>query len=65
MEALAAEKRRELVETVSEVDDKLADAFLTDEPISSSDLEVYLETKNVFLKENNIHELWFFSTYLV
>jgi elongation factor G len=57
MEALAAEIRRELVETVSEVDDKLADAFLTDEPISSSDLEVYLETKNVFLKENNIHEL--------
>jgi elongation factor G len=54
---LAAEKRRELIETVSEVDDKLADAFLTDEPISSSDLEVYLETKNVFLKENNIHEL--------
>lgn len=40
MEALAAEKRRELIETVSEVDDKLADAFLSDEPISSGDLEV-------------------------
>ncbi|KAL5794933.1 hypothetical protein ACOSP7_003527 [Xanthoceras sorbifolium] len=39
MEALVAEKRRELIETVSEVDDKLADAFLSDEPISPGDLE--------------------------
>lgn len=39
MEGLVAEKRRELVETVSEVDDKLAELFLADEPISSSDLE--------------------------
>ncbi|CAJ1780447.1 unnamed protein product [Sphenostylis stenocarpa] len=39
MEALVAEKRRELIETVSEVDDKLAEAFLGDETISSSDLE--------------------------
>ncbi|KAF2283191.1 hypothetical protein GH714_043521 [Hevea brasiliensis] len=38
MEAIVAEKRRELIEVVSEVDDKLADAFLADEPISS-DLE--------------------------
>jgi len=51
IEALAAEKRRELIETVSEVDDKLADAFLADESISTSDLEVYPKTKNVFLKE--------------
>ncbi|KAF8379207.1 hypothetical protein HHK36_028636 [Tetracentron sinense] len=39
MEALVAEKRRELIEVVSEVDDKLAEAFLNDEPISPSDLE--------------------------
>jgi len=32
-------KRRELIETVSDVDDQLADAFLADEPISPSDLE--------------------------
>lgn len=40
MEALVAEKRRELIEVVSEVDDKLAEAFLSDEPISATDLEV-------------------------
>lgn len=40
MEALVAEKRRELIETVSEVDDILAEAFLSDEPISAADLEV-------------------------
>lgn len=39
MEALVTEKRRELIEVVSEVDDKLAEAFLSDEPISSNDLE--------------------------
>ncbi|KAK2990345.1 hypothetical protein RJ640_020546 [Escallonia rubra] len=39
IEALVAEKRRELIEVVSEVDDKLAEAFLSDEPISSTDLE--------------------------
>ncbi|EOX96370.1 PREDICTED: elongation factor G-1, mitochondrial [Theobroma cacao] len=39
MEAIVAEKRRELIEMVSEVDDKLAEAFLNDEPISSADLE--------------------------
>lgn len=43
MEALVAEKRRELIETVSEVDDKLADVFLSDEPISPSELEVCWE----------------------
>lgn len=41
MEALVTEKRRELIEVVSEVDDKLAEAFLADEPISSTDLEVH------------------------
>ncbi|PPS19887.1 hypothetical protein GOBAR_AA00688 [Gossypium barbadense] len=40
MEAIVAEKRRELIEVVSEVDDKLAEAFLSDEPISPADLEV-------------------------
>ncbi|KAJ7003838.1 elongation factor G-1, partial [Populus alba x Populus x berolinensis] len=50
MEALAAEKRRELIETVSEVDDKLADAFLTDEPISSSDLEEAIRRATVAKK---------------
>ncbi|KAK9666317.1 hypothetical protein RND81_14G176900 [Saponaria officinalis] len=39
METLVAEKRHELIEVVSEVDDKLAELFLADEPISSSDLE--------------------------
>ncbi|KAJ6347627.1 hypothetical protein OIU76_004163 [Salix suchowensis] len=50
MQALAAEKRRELVETVSEVDDKLADAFLTDEPISTSDLEEAIRRATVAKK---------------
>lgn len=40
MEAIVEEKRHELIETVSEVDDKLAELFLSDEPISSSDLDV-------------------------
>lgn len=40
MEALVAEKRRELIEAVSEVDDKLAEVFLNDEPVSSTELEV-------------------------
>ncbi|CAI0449264.1 unnamed protein product [Linum tenue] len=39
MAAFVEAKRRELIETVSDVDDKLADAFLADEPISASDLE--------------------------
>ncbi|XP_020970844.1 elongation factor G, mitochondrial-like isoform X1 [Arachis ipaensis] len=39
MEALEVEKRRELLEAVSEVDDQLADAFLGDEPISPADLQ--------------------------
>lgn len=40
MEAFVTERRRELIEVVSEVDDKLAESFLNDEPISPSDLEV-------------------------
>lgn len=41
IEALAMEKRRELIEVVSEVDETLAEAFLNDDPISSTDLEVW------------------------
>lgn len=40
LEALVSEKRRELIEAVSEVDDQLAEAFLNDEPVSSNDLKV-------------------------
>lgn len=40
MEEFVKEKQHELIETVSEVDDTLADAFLSDEPISPNDLEV-------------------------
>lgn len=48
MEAIVAEKRRELIEVVSEVDDKLAEAFLNDEPISPADLEVCQGTGDLF-----------------
>lgn len=39
MKGIVAKKRRELVEMVYEVDDKLAEAFLSDMLISSADLE--------------------------
>ncbi|CAH2057925.1 unnamed protein product [Thlaspi arvense] len=39
MEGLVAEKRRELIEIVSEVDDVLAEKFLNDEPVSATELE--------------------------
>nr|ABN06142.1 Protein synthesis factor, GTP-binding [Medicago truncatula] len=39
MDALVSGKRRELIKTVSEVDDKLAEAFGGDKPISAADLE--------------------------
>ncbi|KAL1207379.1 Elongation factor G-2 [Cardamine amara subsp. amara] len=39
MDDLVAEKRRELIETVSEVDDVLAEKFLNDEPVSPAELE--------------------------
>jgi elongation factor G len=42
MQDLVMEKRRELIEVVSEVDDQLAEAFLSDEPISADELKVYL-----------------------
>lgn len=50
MEALVAEKRRELIETVSEVDDQLAEAFLGDEPISPNDLEMAIRRATVAQK---------------
>ncbi|GLT60220.1 hypothetical protein SLA2020_329950 [Shorea laevis] len=50
METLVAEKRDELIEIVSEVDDKLAEAFLSDEPISSADLEEAIRRATVARK---------------
>ncbi|XP_010258866.1 PREDICTED: elongation factor G, mitochondrial-like [Nelumbo nucifera] len=50
MEALVAEKRRELIEMVSEVDDQLAEAFLNDEPISPSDLEMAIRRATIARK---------------
>ncbi|KAJ8565494.1 hypothetical protein K7X08_008070 [Anisodus acutangulus] len=50
MEAIASEKRRELIEVVSEVDDKLAEAFLNDEPISSADLEAAIRRTTIARK---------------
>jgi len=41
--AEVAEKRRELIESVSEVDDELADLFLNDQPITANVLSVGLE----------------------
>lgn len=38
--ATVAEKRRELIESISEVDDELADMFLNDQPISPEVLAV-------------------------
>lgn len=50
METFVAEKRRELIELVSEVDDKLGDMFLSDEPISSGDLEEAIRRATVARK---------------
>lgn len=50
LEDLALEKRRELIEVVSEVDDKLAEVFLSDEPISAADLEVIMMTLPHFVR---------------
>ncbi|KAL3616487.1 Elongation factor G-2, mitochondrial [Castilleja foliolosa] len=50
LEELAQEKRRELIETVSEVDDKLAESFLSDEPISASELEEAIRRATVSRK---------------
>ncbi|XP_058094853.1 elongation factor G-1, mitochondrial-like [Magnolia sinica] len=50
LEALVAEKRRELIEVVSEVDDQLAEAFLSDEPISPTDLEMAIRRATISRK---------------
>ncbi|GFP80919.1 elongation factor g-2 mitochondrial [Phtheirospermum japonicum] len=50
LEELAQEKRRELIEAVSEVDDKLAESFLSDEPISASELEEAIRRATVARK---------------
>ncbi|XP_078447771.1 elongation factor G, mitochondrial-like [Wolffia australiana] len=50
MEALVAEKRHELIETVSEVDDKLAESFLSDEPVSSDELDMAIRRATIARK---------------
>jgi len=40
MADLVKEKRREVIEVVSEVDDQLAEAFLNDKPITANQLKV-------------------------
>ncbi|RYR23716.1 hypothetical protein Ahy_B02g057202 isoform C [Arachis hypogaea] len=51
MEALEVEKRRELIEALSEVDDQLAEAFLGDEPISPADLQEAIRRATIARKE--------------
>ncbi|XP_020582939.1 elongation factor G, mitochondrial [Phalaenopsis equestris] len=50
IEALVAEKRHELIEVVSEVDDQLAESFLNDESISSDDLKMAIRRATVSRK---------------
>ncbi|KAJ0972896.1 hypothetical protein J5N97_020855 [Dioscorea zingiberensis] len=50
IESLVAEKRRELIEVVSEVDDQLAETFLNDEPISSRDLKMAIRRATIARK---------------
>ncbi|KAM0939532.1 putative protein-synthesizing GTPase [Dioscorea sansibarensis] len=50
VEALAVEKRRELIEVVSEVDDQLAEIFLNDEPISPRDLKMAIRRATIARK---------------
>lgn len=47
---LAADKRRELVECIAEVDDELAELFLADEPIDGETLKVRYRLFVLFLK---------------
>lgn len=61
MEALVAEKRHELIEAVSEVDDKLAELFLADEPISSSDLEVSWSCKILMISVQCVNKFKYIS----
>ncbi|PWZ55655.1 Elongation factor G, mitochondrial [Zea mays] len=50
MEDLVTEKRRELIEVVSEVDDQLAEAFLNDEPITANQLKAAIRRATVARK---------------
>ncbi|XP_066364487.1 elongation factor G, mitochondrial-like isoform X3 [Miscanthus floridulus] len=50
MEDLVTEKRRELIEVVSEVDDQLAEAFLNDEPITANQLKAAIRRATVAQK---------------
>ncbi|KAL6569322.1 Elongation factor G-2, mitochondrial [Orobanche minor] len=50
LEEIALEKRRELIEAVSEVDDMLAESFLSDEPISPAELEEAIRRATVARK---------------
>ncbi|XP_076933547.1 elongation factor G-2, mitochondrial-like isoform X1 [Bidens hawaiensis] len=67
MQAIVAEKRRELIEAVSDVDDELAELFLSDEPTSSADLAVcwiiyklhFLKQKGFTLITIDVVILWF------
>ncbi|KAJ1279164.1 hypothetical protein BS78_04G134200 [Paspalum vaginatum] len=47
MEDLVTEKRRELTEVVSEVDDQIAEAFLNDEPITTNQLKAAIRRATV------------------
>ncbi|EAZ27513.1 hypothetical protein OsJ_11462 [Oryza sativa Japonica Group] len=50
MQDLVMEKRRELIEVVSEVDDQLAEAFLNDEPIQANQLKAAIRRATVARK---------------
>ncbi|KAG2606157.1 hypothetical protein PVAP13_4NG175500 [Panicum virgatum] len=50
MADLVNEKRRELIEVVSEVDDQLAEAFLNDEPITANQLKAAIRRATVARK---------------
>ncbi|CAN6169970.1 unnamed protein product [Urochloa humidicola] len=50
MADLVTEKRRELIEVVSEVDDQLAEAFLNDEPITADQLKAAIRRATVARK---------------
>lgn len=50
LSSLVTEKRRELTEAVSEVDDVLAERFLNDEPITADELEMAIRRATISLK---------------
>ena len=50
LQALAEERRHEIIEKVSEVDDLLAEKFLADEPISNAELQAAIRRATIGLK---------------